>query len=278
MFPAFLAQYAAGCFLAVAASDIRRCGPRYLRLMAVVALAVAVLAGALLLREGGWSIATLRSPAAMLLASGVVLGAVWLFVNAAQFAGVRNSQRLWPLLAGMACMAGAVALTLASAAAPDAAGGTIGDPAPRDLSTGQMATLAVSTILGGALLGTATAAMLLGHRYLTDTDLPIDPLRWITRIYLWVIAARAAWALFATWPAWSAAFAPSGGPLYFWLALTVRLGVGIGVACIFAWMVWDCVKRRATQSATALYYLSMLLVVIGEAAAQYLMQTERMAS
>ena len=39
-------------------------------------------------------------------------------------------------------------------------------------------------------------------------------------------------------------------------------------------MVWDCVRRRATQSATALFYLSMLLVFIGELAGQYLMRSE----
>ncbi len=262
MFPAFLAQYAAGCFLAIAASDIRRSGPRYLRLLAIVSTSIAVLAGALLFREAGAAGLT-RGDAGMLgLAAGAAMGIVWLFVNAAQFDSIRNSQRLWPALAGAACLVAAISMAL--------------DARPPGGETGvwPAAAAAISTTLAAALLGTATAAMLLGHRYLTDTGMPIDPLRWLTRIYVGVIVARGLWVLAASWPVWADGFTPQDSPLYFWLALLVRIGVGIVAAGVFAWMVWDCVKRRATQSATALYYLSMLLVVIGEGAAQYLMRTE----
>jgi hypothetical protein len=57
----------------------------------------------------------------------------------------------------------------------------------------------------------------------------------------------------------------------------IRGGVGVLGTGVFAWMVWDCVKRRATQSATALFYLSMIFVFLGELAGQYLTRTESLA-
>ena len=76
------------------------------------------------------------------------------------------------------------------------------------------------------------------------------------------------------WPIYSGTFAPSGEALWFWVVATVRGGVGLAGAAIFAWMIRDCVKVRATQSATAIFYLSMVFVFLGELAAQYLLRTE----
>lgn len=265
MFPAFLAQYAAGCFLAVAAIASRQCGWQYLRLMAIVSTAVAVLAVVFLIREAGGLSAGLHLPAAWSLAGGAAFGFAWLFVNAAQGEKIGRIQRLCPAAAGLACLAAAVSLALQTG--------------PASIATEAAATplhaiaLGASTALGAALLGVATAGMLLGHRYLTDTDMPIAPLRRLVRVYLGVVGARIVWVAVASVPLWSAQFQPAD-EFYFWLALSVRVGVGLVTVAIFAWMVWDCVRRRATQSATALFYLSMLLVFIGELAGQFLMRSE----
>ena len=266
MFPAFLAQFAAGCFLAVAVSAMRQSGRRYLRLMAIVSGAVAMLAVVLLVREGQSSGDNLRFLALGALGLGIVSAIVWLFVNAKQADDIAASQRIWPAAAGLACLVAAILLAIR----PDAL-----LTAVRPAATfGQSVALAISIALGAALLGSATAAMLLGHRYLTDTDMPIAPLHRLTKIYIAVLAARILWVAGASVPIWSATFQPAESSLYFWLALCVRAAVGLLVAAIFAWMVWDCVKRRATQSATALFYLSMILVFIGELSGQYLMRTE----
>ncbi|MFQ5501460.1 MAG: hypothetical protein ACE5EQ_04065 [Phycisphaerae bacterium] len=269
MIATFLAQYAAGCFLAVSVSSIRQSSWRYLRLMAIVSTAIAILAGVFLFREAGGAISEIPPSILISLACGVLLGFVWLFVNAAQSEQVRATQRIWPAGAGLVCLVAAAQLALRSGTA------TISS----DVSTGAIQGIAVviSTILGAGLLGSATAAMLLGHRYLTDTNMPIGPLRRLTRIYLGVIALRIVWVTAASLPIWSAGFRPADSPMYFWMALSVRIGAGLVVAGVFAWMVWDCVKRRATQSATALFYLSMLLIFIGELSGQYLMRTEQLA-
>lgn len=269
MFAAFLAQCAAGCFLAVAVSAIRQCGWRYLRLMAIVSVSIAAFAMVLLLRESVSSGETAQGPGVVALGAGILFGLVWLFVNAAQSENIRNTQRAWPAIAGIACLTAAIVFSI------DADALLTAEKASAGLS--QSVVMGINTLLGAVLLGTTTAAMLLGHRYLTDTDMPIAPLRRLTKLYLGVIVARIVWVAGASIPVWSSTFQPAESELYFWLALCVRVGVGMVVAAIFAWMIWDCVKRRATQSATALYYLSMLMVFIGELAGQFLMRTEQLA-
>ncbi len=269
MLPTVLVQCAAGCFLAVALSSMRSCGRQYLRLMAVVALGIAFLALLLRMMEAAAPARALQEPAGLLLLASVALGIVWLFVNAAQHDAIADSQRLWPALAAAAGLAAVVFSILETRG--HAPGRYVTD------SRADFAILAVNAVLGSALLGACTAAMLLGHRYLTDADMTIAPLRHLTKLYLTTLAARVAWVLAASFPLWSESFRPAHGGLYFWLAFWVRVGVGLVVSSIFAWMIWDCVRRRATQSATALYYLSMLMVFSGELAGAYLARTERLA-
>lgn len=269
MLPAFLAQFAAGCFLVISVSAMRQSGWKYLRLMALVSMALSAAAFLLVAREADWRLTGAFRTAAAGLGAAVVFAMAWLFVNAAQREDVRASQRLWPAVAGVCGMMAAIALVMRrdvmlAAASPPAG------------AWGQVA-MAATTVLGGLLLGSVTCAMLLGHRYLTDTDMPIAPLRRLAKIYLVVLVVRFAWIAALSWPLWSGAFQPRGDWMWFWLMVCVRVGVGVVGLGVFAWMVWDCVKRRATQSATAIFYLSMIFAFLGELAGQYLTRTESMA-
>jgi len=269
MLPTFLAQFAGGCYLAVSVSAMRESGWRYLRLMAVVSLVLTLLALAVLLRDPLSMSGLSRACVQYGLGIAVVFGAAWLFVNAAQSERVTAGQRLFPAVAGISAMVAAVALCLR----PD---NILGSAAAAPIAIPQIAK-AVTTLLGGAMLGSVTASMLLGHRYLTDTDMSIIPLRRLARIYLGVVAIRFVWLALASLPLWSSGFHPRGEYTWFWLMVTIRGGVGVLCTGIFAWMVWDCVKRRATQSATAIFYLSMIFVFLGELSGQYLTRTESLA-
>lgn len=292
MAPAFLAQFAAGCFLAVAVASIRLCSWKYLRLMAAVSLGITFLALLMLVREPNWSGDAYRWPGALGLGVATLLAGIWLVVNAAHGETVRSSQRAWPAAAGVVAMCAAVALVLrpdtllpAASARPVPTNASTSSRVasslspPRELgrSSIQSAALVGTTVLGSLLLGLVTASMLLGHRYLTDTDIPITPLRKLAKWYLIVVAARVAWVAAASTPIWSGSYQPASDPVWFWVVVTVRIGVGLGATAVFAYMVWDCVRRRATQSATALFYLSMIFVFLGELAGQYLVRTERLA-
>jgi len=258
MLMTFLVQCAAGCYLVIGVSDMRRSGWRYLRLMAIVAAAFAF--GGLMLfgREFGFDIARMATVTGGLLLGMLLAGLVWLFVNAAQQEKIAVTQRAVALIAGLV---GVAALAMLS----------------RDAGNTTSIALMVSTLLSAGLLGACTCGMLLGHRYLTDTQMPIAPLRRLTHIYLAIFAVRVIWTLANALPVWTTDFQPTESPLFFQLVLYTRLGVGLLVAAVFAYMIWDCVRRRATQSATAMFYLSMVLVFFGELAAQFLMRTEGLA-
>lgn len=277
MAPTFLAQLAAGCLLVVGISDLRNSGWKYLRLMALVSLGLAFLALLLIARDDPSALkvwrglsggnATASMFAVMALGAALMQTLIWLFVNAVQAESVQSMQRIWPIIAGVSCLCAAAVIAFQPDLSLPGARQTplIGTEAIR---------AAVTTALGALLLGGVTAGMLLGHRYLTDTDMPIAPLRRLTHIYLVTLIARVIWVAALAWPIFSHTFRPSGGPLWFWIVLTIRGGVGLLGAAVFAWMIRDCVKSRATQSATAIFYLSMVFVYLGELAAQYLLRTE----
>lgn len=265
MLPTFLAQLAAGSALAVAYSPIREVSWKYLRLMAVVCLAISMLGLALILREGLWPHNHDTRHGIILLVAGAVPIIGWIFMNAMQADAVRGSQRALAIIGGALWLAAAVFL----AGSPDR---LVQATEPRTATNPILA--ACSIVLGAGLLGSATAAMLLGHRYLTDTGMSIAPLRRLAALYLAIVVARGIWVCAAGVPIWSSSFTPNGSYVWFWLMICVRMGIGIVGTGIFAWMVWDCVKRRATQSATAIFYLSMIFIFLGELSGQYLLRSE----
>lgn len=270
MLPTFLIQLAGGSALVVACAPIRQVSWKYLRLMAVVCLALLVLAAALLTREGNaWSSWT-RRLALLLAITAAALAVAWMCFNAVQGERIRAGQRLWPILVGAAAVAAAIFLVRVQDV------NVIERAAEGESSVAVLAVVA-STLLGALLLGTTTAAMLLGHRYLTDTGMTIAPLRRLAIMHLCVISGRALWVLAAAWPVCFGDFTPTGDYGWFWLMLSARVGVGIIAAGIFAWMAWDCVRRRATQSATAIFYLSMIFVFLGELCGQYLLRSQGLA-
>ncbi len=277
MAPTFFAQLAAGCLLIVGVSDVRNSGWKYLRLMALVSLGLAFLALLLIARNdpsvltvwGGLTVGNARSTAiaVIALAAAILQTVIWLVVNAVQADSIQPTQRIWPIIAGVSCLCAAAAIAFQ----PDV---SLPGARPTQLIGNEALRAGVSTALGALMLGGVTAGMLLGHRYLTDTDMPIAPLRRLTNIYLVTLVARVIWVAALAWPILGDTFKPSGGALWFWIVLTIRGGVGLLGAAVFAWMIRDCVKSRATQSATAIFYLSMVFVYLGELAAQYLLRTE----
>ncbi|HKQ49082.1 MAG TPA: hypothetical protein VJZ71_13510 [Phycisphaerae bacterium] len=267
MLPTFLTQLAAGCYLTISLSAMRQVSWRYLRLIAVVTLVLLFIAGGLFYREIGAKEWAHHWRPLIGMAVAAVAGSIWLFVNSVQADRIGGAQRLCAVTAGLAALATAIVL----AHRPDDIVGV-----GQQDATAVRLPVATTTALGAMLLGSATAAMLLGHRYLTDTGMPIAPLRRLAMIYVGAVIARGAWVIAASVPLWTGEYRPGGDVVWFWLMISVRLGVGILVTGVFAWMAWDCVRRRATQSATALFYLSMILVFLGELAAQFLLRSENL--
>lgn len=135
---------------------------------------------------------------------------------------------------------------------------------PGENRTGFSTTLIIiSQLLGAFLIGSITISWLLGHAYLTATKMTIAPLRHFSKLIMWSVSIRIVFLL-VTVPYALPFLAES------WLIIILRVGVGLLAVCVFAYMVLDCVRLRATQSATGILYFGSLFAYIGELSNTYL--------
>ncbi|MCH7813937.1 MAG: hypothetical protein IID40_07945 [Planctomycetes bacterium] len=131
----------------------------------------------------------------------------------------------------------------------------------------------IGLVASAFLLGSVTNAWLLGHAYLTATRMTIAPLRRVSRLLLVAVAARLVFALVSFGWAWLAVDDQAASVQLWgsWLILSLRGAVGLALPALFAWMVHDCVRLRATQSATGILYFAAVFVYVGELASQHLL-------
>lgn len=123
--------------------------------------------------------------------------------------------------------------------------------------------IVISQLLGAFLIGSITISWLLGHAYLTATKMTITPLRHFSKLIMWSVSIRIVFLL-VTVPYALPFLAES------WLIIILRVGVGLVAVGVFAYMVLDCVRLRATQSATGILYFGSLFAYIGELSNIYL--------
>jgi hypothetical protein len=134
--------------------------------------------------------------------------------------------------------------------------------------------LSVETVLypltfvtGALLLGSVSAGMLLGHWYLIDHDLSIDPFRRMFRFFAVMLVVQAALLLLtgmllsideAGAEGLTALFADHSS------LLTVRLLLSPIATAGLAWMIWKTLQIPQTMAATGLFYIAILSVLVGE--------------
>ncbi|AMV37414.1 hypothetical protein [Planctomyces sp. SH-PL62] len=121
----------------------------------------------------------------------------------------------------------------------------------------------ISRWASGVAMGGATAAMLMGHQYLTAPTASIGPLRRGVALMATALAAR---ALLAT-----VGLLMAGEPLAglsstssAWLFPSMRWGMGLAGPSAAAFLAWRAVAIRSTQSATGILYAATALVLFGE--------------
>ncbi|MBL9123471.1 MAG: hypothetical protein JNG90_07545 [Planctomycetaceae bacterium] len=125
---------------------------------------------------------------------------------------------------------------------------------------------AIDTLASGLLLGSAMAAMLLGHWYLNTPSMQLAPLQRLVLILAGAVALRALVSLVGLglevsaqgWPSQHLAFVALR-----WLAGIVGTGV-------VAAMTWQTLKIPNTQSATGILYVGVITTFLGELTAQLL--------
>jgi hypothetical protein len=251
----FLFHQALGLMLALAFVT-ERAGERFFKLCSAASAFMATCALYLLLRRfglggGGGAPGGAAYPA--LFAAGLLSAVCMVLYNRAWHFGWRSPRR-WCL--ALSLLSGGTLIVLSAPAAG------------RWLITAS----ALTSVL---LLGATAAAMILGHYYLVELDLPASALRKLTTLLVASLALRSlvvAAGLFGPVHAGleGARLVASGlwsaDGVFVWM----RVLFGIAGPLSLIWFIWKTVEIRSTQSATGILYVQLFLVMSGELLATYL--------
>jgi hypothetical protein len=126
-----------------------------------------------------------------------------------------------------------------------------------------------------AMSGIALMDMLLGHAYLTASRMTMRP---FVRLHLSLAVVTVLRAVCAVG---IAMVSLERRPIeLFWdrfgLFVVTRWLVGLLIPGVFIYMAYDCIKRRATRSATGILYVAGILIFIGEIISLYLLRETRL--
>jgi hypothetical protein len=253
----FLLLFAGGVMLSAAVPDPRAVTLRWLRLAGIIALTLAALSGVFIIYSQGWRRLYLLAPFVV-----AILGQL-AFVQVAR----RSTQRAFATIASIVAIATATHL-LIQILDPRAASAV---ESPFLAHT----VLAVACALASATLGLALMDMLLGHAYLTASQMTIGPFLRLNRALAGAMIGRAVLSIGGTFLLQT--LRPVGGLWnLFGIYIATRWLVGLLVPGLFVYMAHDCIRRRSTQSATGILYVAGVLILIGELIGLYLMsQTGR---
>ncbi|MGH7949867.1 MAG: hypothetical protein ACREQF_11615, partial [Candidatus Binataceae bacterium] len=128
---------------------------------------------------------------------------------------------------------------------------------------------ALTALGAAAALGLSSGAMLFGHWYLIDPNMPVDYLRRFIRLLGYALVAYLA-ALILAIGLLALAAGASGTAAVLTLTrahlglMTMRLLLGPLAALVLTWMCWQTLKIPQTMAATGLLYITVLSVLVGE--------------
>lgn len=126
-------------------------------------------------------------------------------------------------------------------------------------------------LVAALTLGTAASGMLLGHWYLIDRDLPLQPLWSILRAYILCLAVQGAvLALAAACLAVAPGSYAEAWQDYRWVFLG-RVAISPAGTAVLAAMIWRTLLIPQTMAATGLFYIAILGVTVGEILGRYLL-------
>jgi hypothetical protein len=136
--------------------------------------------------------------------------------------------------------------------------------------TGEFARLLAADLTSAALLGSATTAMLMGHSYLIAPAMSLTPLMRLLAALAVAAVLRMGVAALGLW-SWTADHSLTNltDVTVWWLP--VRWGLGFVGPLLLAWMAWQTVRVRSTQSATGILYVAVIFCFLGELTGQLLL-------
>ncbi len=134
----------------------------------------------------------------------------------------------------------------------------------------------LTAITSALVLGLVSGAMLFGHWYLIDLDMPVDYLRTFVRLLgIALVADLVALGLAIGLPAilGSANAAAAVQDLFasHLGLLAVRLILGPIATIVLVWMCWQTLKIPQTMAATGLLYIAVMSVLVGEMLGRFIL-------
>lgn len=243
MIPTLLLMLVAGIALSQAVCDPDAVTLRWLRLGGLISTSLLAVAGFALVFAGD-----ANATRGMSIACVAVLALAQLL---AVQVGRRRSQRG---LAAVTFLAGTVAAAVLF----------VDISTRQDALRDRLIPLTLSIALSAGLFGGFLMTMLLGHAYLTaGNEMTQAPFRRLVLMLAVLLILRAIGSVALGLLPWLNA-PREGSQMWVIMIATARYAVGLLVPGLFTYMTYDCVRRRANQSATGILYVATVLVIIGE--------------
>jgi hypothetical protein len=135
---------------------------------------------------------------------------------------------------------------------------------------GSLATLLypIAFVTGALVLGAVAGGMLLGHWYLIDLGLSIDPLRRVFRYFVTVLIVQLAFSLLMVLALGLSSSQGAAAVAELWhehaALLALRVVLGPLAALGIAYLIHRSLEIPQTMAATGLFYIAILAVLVGE--------------
>ncbi|HZC46304.1 MAG TPA: hypothetical protein VE243_07500 [Candidatus Acidoferrum sp.] len=134
----------------------------------------------------------------------------------------------------------------------------------------------LTAITSALVLGLVSGAMLFGHWYLIDLEMPVDYLRTFVRLLgIVLVADLVALGLAIGLPAILGSAGASAAVHELFAShlglLAVRLILGPIATIVLVWMCWQTLKIPQTMAATGLLYIAVMSVLVGEMLGRFIL-------
>jgi hypothetical protein len=134
----------------------------------------------------------------------------------------------------------------------------------------------INFVMPALVLGAVTTGMLLGHWYLIDRDLSLDPFRKVFRFFVGTLVVQGMLLLFSGGLLLLAGTGATATQVNQLLTLhssllAVRLLLSPVASAGLAWMIWKTLQIPQTMAATGLFYIAILSVLVGELLGRFIL-------
>lgn len=147
---------------------------------------------------------------------------------------------------------------------------------PAGLGVAGIAAYAMIGVISSLVLGLVTGAMLFGHWYLIDLEMPVDYLRTFVRVLAIVLVLDVAAMALAIGVVWLGGGTFGAHAVDTLLGshlelLAVRIVLGPAALIALTWMCWQTLKIPQTMAATGLLYIAMMAAIVGEMLGRFIL-------